>query len=183
MISSISHRRKSHDLWEPGDGDGDAEGLTAEVQVDGVASLPVGVLEAAVEAVVAERALGEDEARPLQPVLGLHVRPVHLPGHRGVVVQGAALHGDVPAHPLVLVPSHCGGDGKEVRTGEGPQKHKKKRRAEKSREEQELNSPPVPERTTDTWVSSFREAGKTVTPPHTHTLPTPRRRIRGHLWG
>ena len=78
------------------------------MQVNGVASLSVRVLEAAVESVVAQIDLGQDEPGTLQAVLGLHVRPVHLPRHRRLVVQGAALHGDVTAHPLVLVPSNWG---------------------------------------------------------------------------
>lgn len=55
--------------------------LTADVQVDGVASLSVGVLEAAVQPVVAQVHFGQDEPGSLQAVLGLHVRPVHLPRH------------------------------------------------------------------------------------------------------
>lgn len=80
--------------------------LTADVQVNGVASLSVRVLKAAVESVVAQVHLGQDEPGTLQTVLGLHVRPVHLPRNRRLIVQGATLHGDITAHPLVLVPSN-----------------------------------------------------------------------------
>lgn len=81
--------------------------LTADVQVYGVAPLAVRVLEAAVQPVVAQVHLGQDEPRALQPVRRLDVGAIHLPRHRGVVVQGAALHGDVAARLAVLVPSHC----------------------------------------------------------------------------
>lgn len=81
--------------------------LTADVQVYGVAPLAVRVLEAAVQPVVAQVHLGQDEPRALEPVRRLDVGAIHLPRHRGVVVQGAALHGDVAAHLAVLVPSHC----------------------------------------------------------------------------
>lgn len=80
--------------------------LTADVQVYGVASLSVRVLKAAVQSVVAQVHFGQDQSGSLQAVLGLHVRPVHLPRHRRVVVQGAALHGDITAHSLILVPSN-----------------------------------------------------------------------------
>lgn len=80
--------------------------LTADVQVYGVAPLPVRVLKAAVQSVVAQVHFGQDEPGSLQVVLGLHVRPVHLPRHRRVIVQRAALHGDITAHSLVLVPSN-----------------------------------------------------------------------------
>lgn len=81
------------------------------MQVYGVASLSVRVLETAVESIVAQVHLGQDESGTLQVVLGLHVRPVDLPRHRRVVVQGAALHGDIAAHSLILVPSNWNEDG------------------------------------------------------------------------
>ena len=53
--------------------------LTAGVEVDGVAPLSVRVLEAAVEAVVSQVHFGQHQSGTLEVVLGLHVRPVHLP--------------------------------------------------------------------------------------------------------
>lgn len=76
------------------------------MQVNGVTPLAVRVLKAAVQSVVAQVHLGQDQSGSLQAVLGLHVRSVHLPRHRRVVVQGAAMHGDITAHLLILVPSH-----------------------------------------------------------------------------
>lgn len=60
------------------------------MEKDGVPSLSVGVLEAAVESVVTQGHLGQDEFGAQLTVLGSDVRPVHLPRHRGVTVQGAA---------------------------------------------------------------------------------------------
>lgn len=80
--------------------------LTADVEGDGVTPLSARVLKAAVESVVAQVHLGQNQSGTLYTVLGLHIRPVHLPWHWCVIVQGAALHGDVTAHSLILAPSN-----------------------------------------------------------------------------
>lgn len=81
--------------------------LTTDVQVDGVTPFSVWVLEAAVQSVMAAVHFSQQQSGTLYFMLGVHVRPVHLPCHRRVVVQGAALHGHVTAHLLILVSPDC----------------------------------------------------------------------------
>lgn len=80
--------------------------LTADVEVDGVAPLPVRVLKAAVESAVAQGHSAQYQPGTLQTVVVFHIGPVHLPWHRRVIVQEAALHGHITAYSLVLVPSN-----------------------------------------------------------------------------
>lgn len=53
--------------------------LTANVEVDGVTSLSMWVLKAAVESIVAQVHFVQYQSGTLQTVLCLHIRPVHLP--------------------------------------------------------------------------------------------------------
>lgn len=99
MIKDSSHIIRN-DIWRP-----QAWLLTADVEHDGVAPLSVRVLEAAVESVVAQVHLGQDQSGTFQTVLGPHIRSIHLPWHWCVIVQGATLHGNITAHSLILVPS------------------------------------------------------------------------------
>lgn len=77
--------------------------LTANVEEDGITSFSMRVLKAAVESIVVKVNLGQNQFGSIQLVLGLDVCSIHLPWHWCVTFQGAALHGDIAAPPLVLV--------------------------------------------------------------------------------